>query len=173
MSSSAFSVHTYSHTGIAVHSLEKSLHFWHNCLGLPIQRRATFPGPEMSTITGAPAGCVVHVAHVLLPIPGARADTLVPTLELLEYEVPHKAEGKMSDAKELERWRPGAMHLAVVVKGLDAVVERVREEGWAVVSGVGKIGDEAEEAVRGWRICYLKGPDVEIVEVMEPPGESE
>ncbi|KAF4536935.1 Lactoylglutathione lyase (Glo1) [Lasiodiplodia theobromae] len=173
MSSSTFSIDTYSHTGIVVRSLDKSLHFWHNCLGLPIQRRGTLTGPNVGIIAGAPAGSTIHVAHILLPIPGAAADALVPTLELLEYEIPAEAEGKKEHTRVPEAWSIGAVHVAVVVKGLDGVVEKVREEGWAVVSGVGKTGEDVDERVRGWRICYLRGPDGEIVELMEPPGESE
>lgn len=162
-------VTAYAHTGLTIRSLAASLRFWHHCLGLPVQRHFTLSGPTVPTTTGAPPGSVIHAAHVSLPIPGAGNAAAGPTLELLEYEIPGRPH---AEPVKPRAWEIGAAHVAVRVEGLDGVVARAEGEGWGVVGGVVTFGEEEVEGrLRGWRVCYLRGPDGEMVEVMEPPAE--
>lgn len=95
----------------------------------------------------------------------------ISTLELIEYELPADlAEEQKSRTPQARTWDVGAVHICLVVQGLDEIVDKVRTEGFHVYSGVFTVPEEAPvPEARGQRICYLRGPDGELVELTEIP----
>ncbi|KAF4556903.1 Hypothetical protein D9617_1g087850 [Elsinoe fawcettii] len=162
----------YAHTGLTVTSLTRSIAFWTQTLGFPLLFRATLTGTGTNTIPGAPLGTTVHIAFIGLPshpmaggVEGATSQ-----LELVQFDLP---EGVQEEEKSkdlgLRSWDRGAMHLAFFVEGLDGILERVEKEGWGLVKGVYEMGEVDPEPIRGQRVCYIRGPDGETVELIELP----
>ena len=95
------------HLGIAVHSLEQSLRFYADVLGMEVAARETVEVER------------VHVA--MLPAgPGKDA----ARLELLEA-----MDSESTIAKFLEKHGPGLHHIALRVEDLTTVTERLKSEG--------------------------------------------
>lgn len=158
-----------------------SVRFWNELLGLPIiwQRTvpADTPGDPPNTITGAPAGTTMHVTFIGLPQTphsgGSSEPAHISTLELIQYELPADVAPELkSRTPQARTWDVGAVHVNLMVQGLDELVENVKAEGWGVYSGVFTVPQDAPELqARGQRICYLRGPDGELVELTEIPKE--
>ncbi|KAK7731738.1 hypothetical protein SLS53_008682 [Cytospora paraplurivora] len=175
-----FKVLGYGHTGITVRSMSDSLRFWKDILGLPILWQlsvpSTVPGDPTHTITGAPAGAIMHVTWIGLPqtphAGGSSDPGHISALELIQYELAADAtEEQKSRTPQARSWDVGALHVNLLVQGLDAIIERVKAEGWSVYSGIFTVPEESpEERSRGQRICYLRGPDGEMVELTEIPS---
>ena len=91
------------HLGIAVHSIEASLKFYQNQLGLTIATRETVE-QEM-----------VHVA--MLPLNGSRIELLEPT------------EANSPVGRFLDKRGEGLHHVALKVPDLAAALERLRASG--------------------------------------------
>ncbi|KAJ0114287.1 hypothetical protein J7T55_010676 [Diaporthe amygdali] len=177
-----FKILGYGHTGITVRSMSDSLRFWNDILGLPVIWNQTIPGgftPGDPThiITGAPAGTTMHVTWLGLPqtphAGGSSDPSHISTLELIQYDLPADiAEEQKSRTPQTRSWDVGAAHVNLMVQGLDSILERVKTEGWFLYSGVFTIPQESPETkARGQRVCYLRGPDGEIVELTEIPKE--
>lgn len=160
-----------------------SLRFWKDIFGLPVLWQLTVPssvpGDPTHTITGAPAGAVMHVTWLGLPqrnpplhAGGSGDPGHVSALELIQYELAAGAAGEQASRTPRARsWDVGALHVNLLVRGLDAIIERVKAEGWGVYSGIFTVPQESpEKKSRGQRICYLSGPDGEMVELTEIPG---
>ena len=94
---------TIDHLGIAVRSLENSLKFYQDQLGLEVSLRETVDHEK------------VHVA--MLPLGE-------PRIELLEPTTPDSVIGKF-----LEKRGEGLHHIAIRVPDLNASVERLKSSG--------------------------------------------
>lgn len=135
------------------------------------------PGDPPNTITGAPAGTTMHVTFLGLPqtphAGGSSDPSHISTLELVQYELPPgAAEEQKARTLNARTWDVGAAHVNLMVQGLDDIVEKVKAEGWGVYSGIFTVPQETPEVqARGQRICYLRGPDGEFVELTEIPKE--
>ncbi|ROV95946.1 hypothetical protein VMCG_07941 [Cytospora schulzeri] len=175
-----FKILGYGHTGMTVRSMSDSVRFWKDILGLPIIWQRTIPGgtpgDPTHTITGAPAGTTMHVTWIGLPqtphAGGSSEPTHISALELIQYELPTDVAAEQKSCTPLARsWDVGAVHVNLMVQGLDGIVEKVKAEGWGLYSGVFTVPQEAPEAqARGQRTCYLRGPDGELVELTEIPS---
>ncbi|KAH8771604.1 hypothetical protein F5883DRAFT_713024 [Diaporthe sp. PMI_573] len=100
-------------------------------------------------------------------------NTHISTLELIEYVLPADvSEAQKSRTLSARSWDVGAAHVNLVVQGLDEIVEKVKAEGWNLYSGVFTVPRESPDPkARGQRVCYLRGPDGEMVELTEVPEE--
>lgn len=161
--------------------MSDSVRFWKDVLGLPIIWEQTvpgdIPGDPTNTITGAPAGTTMHVTWIGLPQTpysgGSSAPSHISTLELIQYELPADiAEEQRSRTPQARSWDIGSLHINLMIQGLDAILEKVKAEGWGLYSGVFTVPKEVPEPeARGRRMCYLRGPDGELVELTEIPKE--
>jgi len=112
-----FRVIAADHTGFTVSNLERSLAFWRDVLGFELSHRAHQAGEMAAEITGV-AGAEIKLAVVKAP--GGHK------IELLEYLAP-------PDRKKSVDLRPcdiGAVHVALTVDNLDAVLDRIAAAGW-------------------------------------------
>lgn len=159
--------------------MSDSLRFWRDVLGLDVIWQqtvpgSTAPGDPVNTITGAPLGTTMHIAWLKLPQSphegGSSEPHHITRLELIQYDVPADAAGEQkSRALGARSWDVGAAHINLIVQGLDAIVERVKAEGWSLYGGVFTVPEEVPEpSARGQRVCYVRGPDGEMVELTEP-----
>ncbi len=95
------------HLGIAVRSLDEGLRFYEQMLGLTVTHRETVAAEKVS-VAMLPAG----------------VDAASPRIELLEPA----AEDSVI-AKFIEKRGPGLHHIALRVDNLDAVLQRMKEQG--------------------------------------------
>lgn len=95
-------------------------------------------------------------------------------LELLEYELPATLpEAEKARTPQARPWDIGAVHICLLVRGLDDILEKVKAEGYHAYNDIFTVPQEEPRAeMRGQRICYLKGPDGELVELMEIPKQA-
>ena len=105
-----------SHIGIAVRSLDESMSFYSEILGL---KQVPLDDADGAHIAGFAAG-----------------DALVELLEAQNHESPV--------ARFLEKRGPGIHHICFAVDDLDAALERCRSAGIRLVDEVPRIGAEGK-----------------------------
>ena len=151
--SKTFRVLAADHTGITVSDLERSLAFWRDVLGFELSHRARQSGVLASEITGV-TGAEISLAVVKAP--GHK-------IELLQYHAPPNRRLK----SEFRPCDVGAVHVALTVDDLDAVIEKIRAAGW-------QPGGQPQTLTMGpnagRRVIYVRDPDGTTIEFMQPPG---
>ena len=150
--SGPFRIIAADHTGITVMNLERSLEFWRDVLGFELSHRAHQTGELAAEITGV-AGAEILIAVLKTPT-GHK-------IELLEYLAP-------PDRKHFNS-RPcdvGAVHVALTVDDLDAVLRAIAASGWQMAGEPQTLrtGPNA-----GKRVVYVRNPDGTTIEFMQPP----
>jgi lactoylglutathione lyase len=147
------SVRGIDHAGISVESLEATLHFYRDLLGLRVTDEGEDAGPELDAITGLSG---VRMRYAELDLGAGQL------LEVIEYRAPQ--------GTRLEQGQPdpGASHLALRVDDVDALYERL------VAAGVTALGRPTEitapGAWNGARCVYLEDPDGRTVELVQRPA---
>ena len=153
--SEKFRIFAADHTGITVSNLERSLAFWRDVLGFEFSHIAHQKGEFAEEITGV-EGAEIKLA--VLKTPGGHK------IELLEYIAP-------ADRKHVNL-RPcdvGFMHVALLVKDVDAVLARIAASGWEA-AGKPQILTKGPNA--GKRVVYVRDPDGTTIELMEVANQS-
>lgn len=158
MSSSGFKVLKSNHTGLTVSNLERSLAFWHELLSFPILYQHVAAGTIPSTLLQVPNA---EIKVAMLQIPGSDH-----RIELEEYTSPSAAEQKVFKPRCCD---VGSVHVALEVKGLDALLEKIKAADWVSLS---EPQGASKGRYAGWRLVFIRGPDGETVELMEPPIET-
>ena len=144
------------HTCFSVASMERSLAFYRDLLGLiVISERPAVTSAYFRAVIAYPEAVVYAV---LLQIPGTSH-----LLELLEYKQPRGV------ARDVTRQNPGAAHVCFIVDDVQAMFDRLTAAGVEAVSRPVFL-DEGPN--RGAWSCYLKDPDGQIVELFQRPAES-
>ena len=147
-----------SHVGITVRDLDKSVHFYHDLLGLEIATEPSpwFYGPELGQGVGVPGAALRQVCLRL-------GDTM---LELLEYRTPPSR-----TERPLLSHCVGASHVAFQVDDIRAAKAELESAGVTFYSDVNVVD---EGVLAGWRWVYFCDPDgypLELVEnAYERPG---
>lgn len=143
------------HTGITVSSLDKSIPFYRDVLGLEIMTGPTevFEGDELSRALG--------VGNTRLRLVIFRVGE--GSLELIEYLSPESQYKKPMPPNTL-----GAMHVAFRVDDVDKKIEELKGKGIYFLSHVNVVD---EGPLDGWKWIYFKDPDgitLELVEYHRP-----
>lgn len=140
----------FHHVGITVRSLERSLAFYRDLLGLEVVFAWNPQAPYIGTLTGYPD---VDLHSAILKLPGSTG-----RLELLEYR------GVEVEPTDPDNGRSGAAHVAFYIDDLDAVYQRLRNAGVRSVSEpvTPTIGPNA-----GGRAVYMLDPDGVRVELIQ------
>ena len=141
---------TMNHTGFVVQSIERSLLFYRDTLGLEEAEKFVDSGSwAVSQIVGYDNA---HLKGVLL------VGTDGHYLELIEYVTPT---GEVRDPDEQYRRAViGAAHLAFTVDDAEATLEKLVENGGTKLNPV-------VETQSGVKICYLQDPDGNWIELLE------
>ena len=150
--SKEFRIIAADHTGITVTNLERALAFWRDILGFELSHQAHQSGDLAAEITGV-AGAEILIAVLKTPT-GHK-------IELLEYLAP-------PDRKNVAP-RPcdvGAIHVALTVDDLDAVLSAIARFGW---KAAGTPQTLASGPNAGKRVVYVRDPDGTTIEFMQPP----
>lgn len=139
-----------AHTGITVHSLERSLAFWQDILGFEVAVRYSMSGEVVEQITGVPGGAI---EFAILNIPGGHQ------VELVEYTAPAHREHLRPRPSDV-----GSLHLALYVENIQAVLRRVAAAGW---QAAGTPQTMADGPAKGVTFVYMTDPDGTVVELIQ------
>lgn len=136
-------VQRFDHVGITVKDLDAAITFFVG-LGFETEGRMVLEGEFLDTVTGLSNACT-EIA--MLRSPGGGTG-----VELSSFSRPdHEPGSPDAMANAL-----GLRSIALVVDDLQAIVDRVAEDGYHLVGGVG-------EYEGMWRMGYVRGPDGIIV----------
>jgi catechol 2,3-dioxygenase-like lactoylglutathione lyase family enzyme len=138
------------HVAIVVDDLPAATDFFAE-LGLVLQGEGSVEGRSVDRISGL-EGVRADIAMMRTPDGSGR-------LELVRYHSP-KDRGEHRDAPANA---PGIRHIAFAVDDIDAVVAGLRARGAELVGDLVRYEDS-------YRLCYLRGPEGLIVELVEPIG---
>lgn len=143
----------FHHAGVTTSSIDASLRFYRDGLGLEVDAERTITEPYVFAFTGTRARAV---RVVFLAIPGSDA-----RIELLEYLDADRrpAASEPSD--------PANAHMCLVVADLDELYGRLTAAGFGARSPGPvpiPVGPNA-----GGRLLYAIDPDGAFVELLEPP----
>jgi len=144
------------HTGFTVSSLERSIAFYRDLLGMHLMHRQEGTAPYLAAVTGFPA---VRLQVALLK----RTPDDPHTLELLQY-VSHPAE-----PTDRATNRPGNGHLCFKVDDIQAWYQRLSAHGVQFISEPVPITAGINT---GAYAVYLRDPDGFTIELVQPaPGQ--
>lgn len=140
------------HVGFTVSDLDRSIRFYRDLLGLDLLWERVYEEEYVRTAVGYPS---LRLRCAFLAVPGSTV-----TLELLEYQ------NVSRQAVDLQRANPGNAHLALGVRDLDEMYQRLKQAGVEFVSKV-VISDAGH--YQGTKIVYLLDPDGISVQLMQLP----
>jgi catechol 2,3-dioxygenase-like lactoylglutathione lyase family enzyme len=141
-----------NHVGLTTADLDSSVRFYGNGLGLRMRDRGETDSPELSTIIGL-SDTKLRWAEFYLP--GGQI------LEILEYVSP-------TGTPLVQRTcDPGSAHFAFEVRGIEALYDRLEQQGVTVRSRPVRIEEPGDW--NGYRCIYAVDPDGFTVEFVEPP----
>src|SRR3954471_15040425 len=135
------------HVGITVSDLDTTTAFFVG-LGLEVEGRMLMEGEFVDTVIGIPDSRSEIV--MLRPPDGG------PGLELSSFIRPEPKPGS-PDAMSNE---VGLRNVALQVDGLQAIVDRLADDGYGLVGGIGRYEDM-------WLMAYVRGPEGIIVALAE------
>jgi lactoylglutathione lyase len=138
------------HVSVTTGSLDRSIAFYRDVLGLPFRDRGDASQPELSTLTGLED---VRVRWAEFDLGGGQL------LELLEYVSP------LGDPVEPRPNRPGATHIGLAVDDLSSITTRLVDAGVAVSDRPVTLSEEGEW--HGVQVLYVLDPDGVSIELVE------
>lgn len=140
------------HTGIIVRNLDRSIYFYHDLLGLPLQSEPSpwFSGEDLEKGVGVPGG-TLRQCNLLV------AEHQV--LELIEY-----GNRPADDTKAQPQNRLGAMHVALKVDDVATTKAELEAKGIRFLSEPNVVDDGV---LAGWRWVYFRDPDGVTIELVE------
>ena len=143
-------IRRFDHVGITVADLDTVTAFFVG-LGLEVAGRTFVEGDFVSTVTGIP-GSRSHIVMLRAPDGGT-------ALELSSFVAPDLEPGSPTAmANEL-----GLRNVAFEVDDLQAAVDRLAEDGYGLVGGIGQYENS-------WRMAYVRGPEGIIVSLAQRIG---
>jgi catechol 2,3-dioxygenase-like lactoylglutathione lyase family enzyme len=141
------SIRRFDHVGITVADLDAASAFFVG-LGLEVEGRTFLEGEFLDTVIGMPDS---RTEIVMLRAPDGGA-----ALELASFIRPNHEPGSLAAmANEL-----GLRSVAFEVDDLQAIIQRLEEDGYGLVGGIG----EYEQV---WRMASVRGPEGIIVSLAE------
>jgi catechol 2,3-dioxygenase-like lactoylglutathione lyase family enzyme len=143
-------VRRFDHVGITVSDLDTATAFFVG-LGLEVEGRMLMEGEFVDTVIGIPDS---RSEIVMLRPPGGGAG-----VELSSFLRPgHEPGSPSAMSTEL-----GLRNVAFEVDDLQGAVDRLAEDGYGLVGGIGQYEHM-------WRMAYVRGPDGIIVSLAQRIG---
>jgi catechol 2,3-dioxygenase-like lactoylglutathione lyase family enzyme len=143
-------IRRFDHVGITVADLDTVSDFFVG-LGFVVEGRTNLEGEFLDTVIGIPDSRTEMV--MLRPPDGGTR------LELTSFMRPdHKPGSPAAMANEL-----GLRNVSFEVDDLQAIVDRLAEDGYGLVGGIGQYENI-------WRMAYVRGPEGIIVSLAERIG---
>jgi catechol 2,3-dioxygenase-like lactoylglutathione lyase family enzyme len=146
-------IRRFSHVGLCVRDLERSLAFYRDGFGFREVSKVAIAGEPTATLLGLPD---VRLEARFLERDGLR-------LELLHYVAPAAA-----TAPELPMNRAGLSHLSFRVDDLDAALAQL-----AAVGGAVREQTRVGVAEMGAQVVFVMDPDGTRIELVQAPGDPE
>lgn len=148
------SVSRIHHVGVTVADADRSLRFYRDLLGLRVLGDSRLTRPDIAALLGVDE---IDLRVVDLDSGDGRI------VELLEYVTPrgHRVEYTSRDG--------GTGHIALQVRGLDAIAAGIEAAGGAVISRHAITAGDATGIFAGARLLYVRDPDGMILELVELP----
>ena len=143
-------IESTEHFSFTVSSLEETLHFFCDLLGLKATPIMDVENEDVRKIIGMP-GASLRVSLVEIP------DT--KKIELIEYVKP---KGKSID---LNTSNPGVAHIAFSVSNIEQMYEDLSKKGVKFVNP--PLWAASNDGKGRWAVCYLRGPDGITLEMIE------
>jgi catechol 2,3-dioxygenase-like lactoylglutathione lyase family enzyme len=137
------------HVGVTVTDLDAATAFFVG-LGLAVEGRTSVEGDFIDTVIGIPDS---RTEIVMLRPPGGGT-----AIELSSFVRPAMQHGSPDTITEV-----GLRNVCFQVEGLQAMVDRLADDGYGLVGGVGEY-----EGV--WRMAYVRGPEGIVVSLAEQIG---
>lgn len=143
-------IKTFDHIGVTVTDLDAAIDFFVR-FGLELEGRTYVEGEFLDTVSGIPDS-KTEVATLAPPGGGSK-------LELCQYLRPDHTPGNPNAlANEI-----GLRNICFEITGLEKEVERLADEGYGLVGGIGRYDDQ-------WLMAYVRGPDGIVVSLAERIG---
>jgi catechol 2,3-dioxygenase-like lactoylglutathione lyase family enzyme len=140
------------HIAFSVSSLEQSLHFYRDQLGLPVVVQRIWREAYVRQMVGIPDASL-NIALLQLPGQGGLI------LELIEYEQPR------GEPIPTQLYTPGNAHMCLRVSDIEALYARLVAEGIQFLSPPMAVTAGPNQ---GRKAVYLRDPDGIIVQLMDP-----
>jgi catechol 2,3-dioxygenase-like lactoylglutathione lyase family enzyme len=142
------------HSGISVGDLDVALAFWEPFLGTKARFRGRLDRPYLARSVGYPG---VAIEAALIDLPDGRM------VELLDYQV----EGR--ERQPDDSFHPGHTHTCLEVSDCDEAWRRAVAAGAIPRSPDGPVEVDGGPN-KGARVCYLRLPDGNSLELYQPIG---
>jgi len=143
------------HFNLIVSDMEKTKEFYNKILGLDIAMETVIEDPEFSRGVGLPD---TKLLATFFALPDNSA--LIETFQYLSPPdgKPLPADKKANDA--------GWTHLCFLVEDIEQTVKELVERGIEFLTTPVTIAD-THPHVPGVRFCYFRGPDGEVLEILQ------
>jgi lactoylglutathione lyase len=143
----------FSHVGICVSELERSIRFYCDVLGFREIHRLRVSGPEAAVLLELGEDLDLEAVYLLRD--GVR-------IELLHYPVP----GHVGEAKPKPMNGLGLTHLSLRVDDLPGMIEAVMGAGGSLIESTRIYSEEYKAGA-----VFLTDPDGTRIELVEAPGD--
>jgi catechol 2,3-dioxygenase-like lactoylglutathione lyase family enzyme len=140
-------VQKIDHVGIVVDDLAAAQAFFLE-LGLEAQGGGNLQEKAVGQIIGLDDA---NVSFVYLSVPGGQG-----SLELVKFHAPPDERGIQKPFSNTL----GIRHIAFVVEDMEGVVAKLESRGAQLVGSI--------QALGGYKLCYIRGPEDIILELAEP-----
>ena len=148
---------TVNHTGLTVASVERSLEFFRDVLGMEVDesRSGEWSGEFLTALTGH-QGCSLRIAMVVTK-DGSR-------IQLEQFLTPQvEATGQQWAA-------PGGGHVCIEVDDIHAITDAMREAGYEIISTPPEpVPLPAESVNAGGYMIGVRDPDGHVLELLQTP----
>jgi catechol 2,3-dioxygenase-like lactoylglutathione lyase family enzyme len=138
------------HFSFTVSNIDTALHFFRDLLGLKASPVMEVEDPDVQRIVGIPQAAL---RLSIVQVPGGAK------IELIEYVKP---EGKTIDSRP---YNPGTAHVAFLVEDIEKTYRELSAAGIRFVNP--PVWAAGNDGSGRWGVCYLRGPDDIIIELVE------
>ncbi|MFH5801306.1 VOC family protein [Haladaptatus sp. CMAA 1911] len=140
---------TVHHHGISVTDLDRAIEFYRDVLGLELLDQYTLSDDALSTAIGSGA-ITGHFAQ----LGGETA-----RVELIEYESKEREKTEASDTHDQDVYETGAIHLGLETNDIEGFYADLPDDVETI--------SEPQMTGSGTRICFLRDPDGNAVELLQ------
>ena len=148
-------INTLHHVGVIVSNMDRSKIFYSRLLGIAAVKDTTISGPALWKQT--------EVDGATMRIVFFEFDNGQTGLELIEFT------DKKGQQAVTAQNTTGSIHFALKVGDIKKVYAQLAEEGYQFIAEPQHM-DSGYGQMKGYTFAYFRGPDNELIEIIENPG---